>query len=968
MKLLRLKSEGFGPLKGEWSFDPERVNLIVDDNERGKSSLLAAIAAGLYGLEADKRSHRVVTPLERWRPWGGGPYRIELEAEHDGERYTIQRDFERGTVEVWNARGQEVTAEFRQGKDEYPVGRKWTGLDAAEFEKCALVRQGELDEVVPADEKARRASTLHARLENAADTKIGDTNATEALQVLEGALKKHTCAELEFTGTVDNAIQRLELKLGTLDTELKTLDHDLERMNGPLEELARRGEEERGVREQLDRLDFERRDTFAAELRRQLAEDDQRRAGLEALRAEAKALENAVQLPENAESELRETIARLEEAQHNLEALEARRREEQARERTALESEQQGLAAYAQSTPEDADRAVALAAEVRRIADEDSRLRSEVFTLRDMLASRGYEPERIQFLTARFDNLVDDQQRLLRGQSELALAFQTEVATLEQARTESTETLRAIDGQRHRGRVPGWVLLALAGGVLIGGGVMFALHGPRVLALGLIGGGVVLAAIGGLLLATGGNARVDDRETALKRLSDAQRRLNQLRAQRTEAEIALGELSRGMGYRDPVELMREWNEFARLMDESGPVLRSEQQIRALETQKRQAFDEVRMLLERVGGGAPEPATLERVAAGIRHLAAVRQRLSDMERSYSWIDEERRVAEAAATGLKERAIRVLQSAGLTYDPERPWAEHVVELSDRLKGKVRHTLLIRELIPQAERGLRASHETQAVREQLAKIEAEGPAPPAATAGAPGTAPRSAFEIDNEARLMRDKLESVQNWRTDLRVAVEEQWRKYHAEHPEKLAQRERVVAALEHARRFKQALELARETIQKVAVDTHRRWAEHLNHRVGELLQQVGARIDEVRFGEDLDFSVKPANGSQMARGKAVVALSAGARDQLHLAVRLAVSEYLSRGQAGLPMLLDDAFATSDDERARLGMRLLIEHFGKQHQILFATCHRQRIESFAARDAELWRAGVHRIELQSASVAG
>ena len=63
MKLVRLRVDGFGPLQGEWHFAPDRVNVLVDDNERGKSSLFAAIAAALYGLGDDKRSHRVVTPL-----------------------------------------------------------------------------------------------------------------------------------------------------------------------------------------------------------------------------------------------------------------------------------------------------------------------------------------------------------------------------------------------------------------------------------------------------------------------------------------------------------------------------------------------------------------------------------------------------------------------------------------------------------------------------------------------------------------------------------------------------------------------------------------------------------------------------------------------------------------------------------------------------------------------------------------
>ena len=53
MKILRLRVDGFGPLRGEWSFSADKLNLVVDGNERGKSSLLAAIHAALYGLDDD---------------------------------------------------------------------------------------------------------------------------------------------------------------------------------------------------------------------------------------------------------------------------------------------------------------------------------------------------------------------------------------------------------------------------------------------------------------------------------------------------------------------------------------------------------------------------------------------------------------------------------------------------------------------------------------------------------------------------------------------------------------------------------------------------------------------------------------------------------------------------------------------------------------------------------------------------
>jgi DNA repair exonuclease SbcCD ATPase subunit len=152
------------------------------------------------------------------------------------------------------------------------------------------------------------------------------------------------------------------------------------------------------------------------------------------------------------------------------------------------------------------------------------------------------------------------------------------------------------------------------------------------------------------------------------------------------------------------------------------------------------------------------------------------------------------------------------------------------------------------------------------------------------------------------------------------------------------------------------------VDRVARETHRRWAGFLNERVGELLHELGSSIERVRFGEDLDFAVTLANGQQAARGRALHQLSSGARDQLHLAVRLAIGQYLSRGRESLPLLIDDCFATSDDERARSGMRLLLDQFSRGHQVILVTCHRQRIERLAALDPELYAERAQWLELR------
>ncbi len=957
MKLLRLKVAGFGPLRGEWTFDPDRVNLVVDDNERGKTSLLSAIAAALYGLEDDRRSHRVLTPLERWRPWTGGGYGVELELEADGRTLRISRDFERGTVAVFDGSGHEVTSEFVDGK-ECPVGRKLLAVDSAEFEKCALVRPGDLDAVVPGDEKARRQSTLRARLENAADTHIGDTNASEALRVLEESLRRYDAHELEFTGTVDTAIERLEAKAALVSAAMHEIDHQVARAQEPLETLAALADEEQVIRDTLRRLDEERLASHASEVKRQLDENEANRAELGRLEAEARELEVVAHLPAHAEAEMRDAVARLEEAQLNLGTLESRRADEIGRERSGVEDEMRALQPYEGITEEDANVCVGVAAELRRLALEDAEHRSKVFELRDELAAEGYEPERIQFLTARFSGLPEDQIRLLRQQGDVNLAFQTQVAQLEQERTGASETLRSVDASRNDRRIPGWIALALGIGGAAAGGIAMALHAALPLWAGLLGGGAVVGVVGAVLLSAGSRALATERDAALRRLGEAQRRLNQLRTQRADNEASLADLARLMGYRDSVELMRHWNEYARMIEDSAPLMRAQDMLASTETRRRQALDRVHPLLHVLGDAPVTPEALERVAHEARRAGLARTRLDQLTRSDESVDRQRQILENAIAGLRERAMRILQNAGLAYDPERSWADHIADLAQRMGMRARRTMVIDELIPFARQRLLPDTEVAQRQQQLQAL----------LGGREGfSAPRSPVDIDLEVQQARARLDGVQRRRGDLRMELEEVLRAHATQRPEHEAQLDRLTRAIARAKAFKQAVELARTTIQKVAVDTHRRWADFLNGRVGELLARFGTQVEQLRFGEDLDFSVQMESGPQVSRGKAHLQLSSGARDQLYLAVRLAVSEYLSRAGEPLPLLLDDVFATSDDTRLHDGMKTLIEVFAQGHQVIVLTCHRGRHESLEEQDPELWNDRVHWLDVVAAEDA-
>jgi uncharacterized protein YhaN len=84
-----------------------------------------------------------------------------------------------------------------------------------------------------------------------------------------------------------------------------------------------------------------------------------------------------------------------------------------------------------------------------------------------------------------------------------------------------------------------------------------------------------------------------------------------------------------------------------------------------------------------------------------------------------------------------------------------------------------------------------------------------------------------------------------------------------------------------------------------------------------------------------------------RSLTVAALSRGTREQLLLAVRLAVVEELSQQGVDLPVVLDDVFVNFDEQRAESAADVLCDFASEGHQVLFFTCHQHLARMFEQR---------------------
>ena len=86
-----------------------------------------------------------------------------------------------------------------------------------------------------------------------------------------------------------------------------------------------------------------------------------------------------------------------------------------------------------------------------------------------------------------------------------------------------------------------------------------------------------------------------------------------------------------------------------------------------------------------------------------------------------------------------------------------------------------------------------------------------------------------------------------------------------------------------------------------------------------------------------LKAKPAHGIPVA----IEALSEGTADQLYLALRLAALQVQRQPDRMMPLVLDDVFMTSDDERAANVFKAL-EKFAAQGQVLVFTHHRHLVD--------------------------
>jgi hypothetical protein len=950
--LRRLRIDGFGPLRGEWRFDPARVNLFVGENERGKTTFASAITAALFGLESDKRSYRDgrATPLDHYRPWANGrAYALELEFDLAGHRYVVTRNFATQRVTVLQD-GRDTTEDFRHGSGEYKVGEELLGMSVEQFARSALALQPGPTRLGGAD--VRPDGALTTLLDAMASSVTGDASSADALRVLDDALRNFKGQAQ--VGLVANEIKKLQVAIETCNVELTAAESDRAQLADALARIADLEEREAMLDGDLAGARHANAGKRLAELRDKLTKDADDRAQIAAWSEERARLEPARGIPRELLTRLNQAEAERVAARRTLDALAETRQREVTGPRAEIEGALAPLAAFAFAEPSHIEELAGLEKDLARVAEQRQGAEAREQELTADLAQRGVTLERITELGARFGDISSDDRALL---TQYPAQTQAIVVESDNAQRSVTAAQGAIDAVRAaRGRLRTWGFVVGGLGLLAGGGAVWLAIDGRVNE-SFVGLGLTLLAVAAavLLLLRSASHQGAERSDALRQMLDAQRRLGDLRTRRREREETLQALAGRLGFEDVTQLLREHGEHLRLTVENQRLVWLAEDRKRAAAAAAEAGTAVERWATRAGlprGDEPR-SIVARLRQGVGAVLDARSRgreLDQVDRRLATQEADAQARLAHATGEVADVARQLGLApdatagGAGGAPDArgpaPDPQMLAALAEqRARELARLVALETEILPAAEARLLTDAARSAGAAELAQLEkdvatqATQPAPPASPAKDPAA-------IEQElARVRRERLELAN------RVGGRE--RDASARIMRVLGERESHASALERARRFKEAVELAKDRMQGVARETHARWSEGIATRVDELLTRFGLGHQSFQVSDKLEVSLT-VNGDRLGQARLDQALSAGARDQVQLALRIAICEYLARGGERLPILLDDPLATSDDERTKRLFRTLAEAVHAGHQVIVLTCHRAKIDSARAAD--------------------
>lgn len=223
MKLLECHIAGFGAFSNYRLTFEDGLNVILQPNGWGKTTLAAYIKAMLYGFGRKRVSDVSENERLRYLPWRGGKFGGTLDFELDGKPYRILREFGR-TISGDTCKVADLTSGKYMEIPGGEVGEWIFGLDVAAFQRSVFVSQ---DGFGFDGSTAGLRNRLNA-LVNEADDVAGLDKALAALDVRRKHYKKS--GDRGRIAELSSDVARLAERRSRYDQQIEQMAHLHEHM------------------------------------------------------------------------------------------------------------------------------------------------------------------------------------------------------------------------------------------------------------------------------------------------------------------------------------------------------------------------------------------------------------------------------------------------------------------------------------------------------------------------------------------------------------------------------------------------------------------------------------------------------------------------------------------------------------------------------------------------------------------
>lgn len=956
MWIERIEFAGFGSLANQKiEFSKSLLNLVVEPNEYGKSTIAEAIWAVLFDYPArSKTTADKLKEREARQPASGGPFKACLDISGKDRSLRIVRDFGARTIRVFDRdKGDvEVTPEFLTGPNTDEVGYKLVGMGRDLFKNTCFVGQGDLD-----TNALSEVENLSSLLQSLADSSGAATTSATAVSVIESALGQFPYQGIKMR--VDKLLKQLEDDRQRLQALTDRLSAEYD---GVRSELAGLSELEKEIDRQESRHlagEYFQLCMEAADVDSRLMKAQERVLQVNELKTQMVKLAEYRQFPVDRVQSVEELWTRRQSRQSDYKRteieLKLKEKQLQARELEVREK-WEGVAKCA---VEDAQTLSSLARTFVEVKSDlsDSRRKSDEEGVR--VKELGIDLEKLSGLRTALRNLDARDQDNANAYNAMINAAQDQIKECQGTVWRARQIMPEIEEQRRLKvgscRNNFMILGFLVGTVAVFEAAMFFIQRVQLANPLAWGGLIILVALSGFGLFNGvlyAQAKAH-REKDWQQARDDEQKFSEkgveLHNKIMGLEIKLDDLARKACVSSGAELMKYIQAYGTAGSQLKDLDLIEQIIDSREAHIVKLVAQIEPYFQKAGRNVAEitPEEAFKLADNINQFLdesrAVKASYSSLEHYQSELkfladelkDIDARLKEHfSLAGLanpddSETAYKQFAAAEAEY---RQWESLQKELS-RMEKDTISDLPVGEL-PKVVQKLESQRKSI-----WGRIEAIIARCPGIAQLNPGDSRPLAQDIDPESA---NRLAEMKKRREELTIKLRAATKEYDEKYLPAAEELEDLDSDIYKVRRAKTALELARDTFQRLSEETHLNWSNRLNEISKEMLQSLNTEFESLHFAPDLRLTARRKGESEPIQPNQINSqASGGVKDQLHWLARMAVARYLAE-QAALPIIMDEPFSESDDERFLGTMRFLLDNMLGKHQLILFSCHQRRHE--------------------------